>query len=122
MTKKLTPRQLWVKALRSGKYSQGRDSLQTEGGYCCLGVACVVAEKEGISVRRYGPLVGCGEGIKGNSLASQEAVKVWLGMRTGVGAMHTLGYRSLSDLNDTGTTFKDIADLIESEPEGLFIN
>jgi len=30
----------WVKALRSGKYKQGFQQLQTgEGEYCCLGVA-----------------------------------------------------------------------------------
>jgi hypothetical protein len=34
--------------------------------------------------------------------------------------MHTSKHQSLTDLNDTGTTFNDIADLIESEPEGLF--
>ena len=33
----------WVKALRSGKYRQGRGSLKWDGRYCCLGVACVVA-------------------------------------------------------------------------------
>jgi len=34
----------WVKALRSGKYDQGRGKLYRAGenDYCCLGVACVV--------------------------------------------------------------------------------
>lgn len=31
----------WVKALRSGKYKQGRDRLRTENNkFCCLGVLC----------------------------------------------------------------------------------
>lgn len=34
-------RDLWVKALRSGQYEQGRQYLKTaDGGYCCLGVLC----------------------------------------------------------------------------------
>ena len=32
----------WIEALRSGKYAQGKGALQTEDGYCCLGVACEV--------------------------------------------------------------------------------
>lgn len=32
--------QKWVRALRSGKYTQTQLSLQDTNGYCCLGVAC----------------------------------------------------------------------------------
>lgn len=28
----------WLKALRSGKYTQARDRLKCEQGFCCLGV------------------------------------------------------------------------------------
>lgn len=36
----------WVAALRSGKYEQGRQFLESNGEYCCLGVAvkCGLAE------------------------------------------------------------------------------
>src|SRR5437868_3244044 len=34
----------WVKALRSGRYKQGRCKLRsTDNTYCCLGVLCQVA-------------------------------------------------------------------------------
>lgn len=33
----------WIKALRSGKYKQGRGYLKIDGSYCCLGVSCIVA-------------------------------------------------------------------------------
>lgn len=32
----------WVKALRSGEYSQATGNLQKDNSYCCLGVACIV--------------------------------------------------------------------------------
>lgn len=36
---------LWVEALRSGKYKQGKLALKTEDGYCCLGVLCDIYAK-----------------------------------------------------------------------------
>lgn len=36
----------WVAALESGEYSQTRSKLHNNSGYCCLGVACVVAGAE----------------------------------------------------------------------------
>lgn len=37
----------WIEALRSGKYEQARGRLHTrDGGYCCLGVLCRVADLE----------------------------------------------------------------------------
>jgi hypothetical protein len=32
----------WISALRSGNYEQGKGNLQTNKGFCCLGVACKV--------------------------------------------------------------------------------
>jgi hypothetical protein len=31
---------IWISALRSGNYEQGKRRLQNKYGYCCLGVAC----------------------------------------------------------------------------------
>lgn len=47
-----TLREEWVKALESGEYKQCKGALEREGTYCCLGVACVIAEKHGIEVIR----------------------------------------------------------------------
>ena len=33
--------QKWCEALRSGKYNQGHQTLQSTTGFCCLGVACI---------------------------------------------------------------------------------
>ena len=44
----------WVAALRSGEYTQGRYSLITEdGGYCCLGVLCMVLGKPELLTANY---------------------------------------------------------------------
>lgn len=38
----------WVLNLRSGEFAQGRNALKTESGrYCCLGVLCEQAYREG---------------------------------------------------------------------------
>ena len=39
-------KQQWVTALRSGEYTQARWNLQTEQGFCCLGVLCDLYAKE----------------------------------------------------------------------------
>lgn len=33
-------KKLWVEALRSGKYQQGRGELRCDDTFCCLGVLC----------------------------------------------------------------------------------
>jgi hypothetical protein len=46
MTNKKLPKEFkkkWVDALMSWKYNQTDGTLCNEHGYCCLGVACVVA-------------------------------------------------------------------------------
>jgi len=40
-------KKLWLKALRSGKYKQGRGQLKThENKFCCLGVLCDIHSKQ----------------------------------------------------------------------------
>lgn len=40
--------QRWIKALRSGKYKQGKYKLRShENTFCCLGVLCDLAAKDG---------------------------------------------------------------------------
>lgn len=44
-------REKWVAALRSGDYTQGTDVLRSQNDeYCCLGVLCDVATKEGLDL------------------------------------------------------------------------
>jgi hypothetical protein len=111
----------WVEALRSGEFKQSIATLQTDVGYCCLGVACVVAERNGVQVlkRDDGNLLG-------GSLNTQPHVKAWLGIKecNGEHRVREKGrfyHSSLVTLNDNkGYTFEQIADHIEQNAEGIF--
>jgi hypothetical protein len=98
-------RKLWVEALRSGKYEQVESKLTNGEGYCCLGVACLVAGKSNDNI------------MHDVNLTNFPEVKSFFGLRDNHG-----DYREncLVDLNDDGTSFSDIADIIEREPPGLF--
>lgn len=115
---------LWIEALRSGEYEQGRDKLQSEKGYCCLGVAASVYEKS-----TGNTLVKCPEGrLPGEWLdESYLPVKQWLGLRHSDGGFTPpqnpiKSVDTLAELNDSGVSFLQLADLIESEPEELFLD
>lgn len=124
MTKKEI-REKWVEMLKSGEYTQGHGSLRTDDKFCCLGVLCELAVKEGViglpslvSDNMYS--YGDQGNLKGNRSFLPDIVQEWAGVTTNYGKMNTPEL-SLVDVNDTGKTFEEIAELIASEPEGLFI-
>jgi hypothetical protein len=98
----------WVKALRSGKFKQTTGQLRVKRvGFCCLGVACQIAVEKGV-IGKY----------VFDSLGLPNKVREWLGLATNSGSYKKT---NLSDDNDVRKlTFCQIADIIESEPEGLF--
>lgn len=130
----------WTAALRSGEYQQARHQLRREIesladdtvaiGFCCLGVACEVAVKEGV-VRREQSFYGSVSGdihSDSSSTALPQAVVDWLGLSGRDGDLterveykhpghecdeeHTTG--TLIGLNDdAGYTFEQIADLVD---------
>jgi hypothetical protein len=113
-------RKLWIDALRSGKYRQTKEKLKsTRGGMCCLGVLADLAGCEWTpndNERGFNA-----DGIWG--YAPSKAMEfVGLVNRSGqFGDGDIDGYKmSLAALNDAGKRFKTIADIIESEPSGLF--
>lgn len=107
---------LWTDALRSGKYKQGRVKLYNtkDDTYCCLGVLCRVYEE---NVGKVLPEIER-KALLNNEL---EVVKDWVNLIYSDGD-YGLG-NSLASLNDTKCfTFNQIADIIESKPEGLFFD
>lgn len=134
-------REKWVAALRSGEFKQARGYLSVDGvGMCCLGIACDLAIKDGVELdRQYDELDG--EAIKSEYYDLDEpltierfghdegevlpqSVRAWLGL-TEMSGGWTATDGTLDGLalrNDRGATFEEIAALIESEPEGLFVS
>ncbi len=99
--------QKWVKALRSGKYKQGRGALQSKKGYCCLGVLCkiTIPEKD-LSLNCEGRLLGLLPGGQGNSREWTKQVNIIFDDKTGT---------DLVTLNDNKKlTFDEIADSLEA--------
>ena len=109
-------RKKWVEALRSGKYKQGTGLLFDGEKYCCLGVLCEVA-KINRSFNDNGFF------IYGDSeaFASSPEAMNFVGLETESGSFWSDNSENhLTRLNDDGATFSELADIIESEPEGLF--
>lgn len=134
----------WVEALRSGQYAQTRGALQRlevwddlPAGYCCLGVACdmyqqtvgdlSISQEHEVREMGWNPAEGLYKTFNEAGSSLPRAVLEWLGLDTTVGK-YTLPAAddgdaelgSLATANDNGATFAEIADIIESEPEGLF--
>jgi hypothetical protein len=119
--------QKWVAALRSGKYKQGRLTLERmDGTFCCLGVACMVAMENGVPIERvitdntFIRYTNANGNEEGSCLLPE--VQKWLGLQERTGQHRRDGMAiSLLDDNDVGEkTFSQIADIIESEPAELF--
>ena len=103
-----------VRALRSGKYKQGKEWLHN--GYdefCCLGVACALLDwmkpkaPEGHDHYVYA----------GHARSLPPSVQRYYGFTSPLGGFEG---GNLVVLNDQGMPFPEIADIIGSEPKGLF--
>jgi len=112
--------QAFVDALRSGEFDQCKGVLHDGRGYCCLGVACVIARGSGAvepDVVRYAFDVV-------NDMLP-DAVKDALQFRSECGEFHHVrgglsGYVSLTHMNDEERSFAEIADRIEQYPSDVF--
>lgn len=116
---KLTENQkAWVDALRSGEFKQSKFALENDDGYCCLGVLCVLAEKHGVGVVR-----GLDGLLHGSTMYEQPTARQWVGLADYNGAFFTHYDQplALTELNDGGTSFEEIADIIERNAESLFL-
>jgi hypothetical protein len=110
----------WVAALRSGNYTQGTTVLRGPGNrFCCLGVLCDLAVKAGVIKDPVSPTRHIVYGkftntyyYAGNTQVLPDAVTEWAGLSSPNGYIKTIR-RSLGSLNDSGTSFDKIADLIE---------
>ena len=104
-------KEMWVTALRSGKYKQGRDMLNACNEMCCLGVLCDIYDPSGwigdpdseCYSFLYSPNIG-----KSVDIYPPLEVLDWASLSNDV-QLH------LAELNDNrGLTFNQIADWIEA--------
>lgn len=110
----LERRARWTEALRSGEFKQCKTRLNRNQSYCCLGVACELFKDE---IGIY-----CDDdGYDSEKYYMPTSVMKYLNMTTQNGEFLSDDEdRSLSRLNDAGATFCQIADVIDSNPLGLF--
>lgn len=116
-------RKKWIAALRSGEYEQGVEYLCSDGKYCCLGVLCSVYERE---TGEKLPKAGSYYDVSEETLSELPQVQEWVGLRHYQGSFALSAptpTHLLTALNDDFAEydFNKIADLIESEPAGLFV-
>ena len=92
----------WLEALRSGRYKQDRGKLRTENGFCCLGVLCDVIDSNSWD---WFELPDGGKSyIHGNDTSYVTSMKY------GNCELYQI---ELSNMNDRGKSFSEIADYIE---------
>jgi hypothetical protein len=106
-------KQKWLNALRSGEYQQTQNRLHDENGFCCLGVLCDLYGKEN-NVEWELEDDGTYYKFKYHTVVLPLPVVEW----AGVGGYNPYIYSrslTLSSLNDNGSTFNEIADLIEEQ-------
>ncbi|NCX55979.1 MAG: hypothetical protein EBW87_02120 [Burkholderiaceae bacterium] len=99
----------WIQALRSGEYKQATNYLQTDYGYCCVGVACKVTIPEKKQKMSEDTNLLYGRGVN-----HQPHAPKWLRVICSCQYPSDLD-TSLYDLNDIHRkSFEEIADILES--------
>lgn len=118
-----------VAAMRSGDYKQGMTGhlRSHDDCYCPLGVGC---ELYHIATGELAAVLdeNCeGYSYGGHTDFMPQGVCDWLGLRSNNGSYGPYGIAKfldslISDNDILEKSFAEIADIIESEPEGLFVN
>lgn len=104
-------RELWVAALRSGEFKQGKAALRTAEGYCCLGVGCEIYRRYHSSRVTWVGFSPQKWRFDAESSWLPLTVRDWFGLATSAGQIKY--YDDLSAMNDRGASFTEIANVIE---------
>jgi hypothetical protein len=113
----LTERQeRWLQALESVEYEQTDGFLRDKDGFCCLGVACDVMDKNGWDGNPFR--------YRNRNMNLPKEVMNYFGFYSESGLIkeETAGgdEKTLSGMNDNGKTFKEIAAFVREFPEMVF--
>lgn len=99
---------LWIEALSSGKYIQGKGVLGNHhNGFCCLGVLCQLAVDHGV-IEYFGPM----------KHHPPKEVMDWAGLKTNSGDY--IECNLIDDNDSKQLSFRQIADVIETKRDVLF--
>jgi hypothetical protein len=142
-------KQRWIEELRSGRYKQGRGELHrlgtptrdgdvTEDQFCCLGVLSKMCHEAGATpaeekvgnVMEYGEpgdttylpldvIKWAGMKFEGRRMYLDSVVEETRGIITYGATPSEDGEINLSIMNDNGSTFEEIADVIEKHVVGV---
>lgn len=111
-------KQQWVEALRSGDYKQGAYALRNiNDGFCCLGVLCDIYHKEtgkGGWGKPHNDEYKFKDGDVGESyMHLPSGVMQWAEISSS--SPKVSSGKFISDLNDEGIPFEQIAKLIDAK-------
>ena len=108
-------KKLWVAALRSGEYKQGRRRLRSDvNTFCCFGVLCNIHAQEH-------PEIAAAQQTRraymGSYALPPEEVLLWAGLESfRADAVRIAGELNFLEAhNDRGVSFSQIADAIEEQ-------
>lgn len=105
-------KKLWIEALTSGEYKQGKHALRKGDRFCCLGVLCDLYRKEkGGQWKRV--TLASGQAFHDEEATLPEKVRKWAKLEDDNPAIDHPKYDCLAEANDAGVKFPRIADLIE---------
>lgn len=111
----------WLKALRSGEYTQGEETLYhpDDGSFCCLGVLCEVngINRKYMAHKEMPDCVGFGEELLEHHRSELHPDLVNYSLSEAAWSVFYRGkLRPLSFLNDVKKlSFKQIANIIEKQ-------
>jgi hypothetical protein len=116
-------KEAWLKALRSGEYRQGTsylaytDTKNSTPTYCCLGVLCEVAVRNGANVTKDSP-DGFMSRYDKEAGVLPKSVQEWAGLHSaepGVTFEDNIDVPLTVINDDYGLSFEEIAELVEEQ-------
>ncbi len=108
-------KEMWIKALVSGEFKQGRGYLESKGKYCALGVLSLLSLIEGQCT--YNQIDGLGRFDNKRFTLSYNTL-TWAGMDLEdfkADVIYEGESTSIGDLNDRGVSFKELARIIDRQ-------
>lgn len=107
-------KKLWIKALRSGKYEQGKGALRVNDAFCCLGVLCDL-HAHAFKKRWKKDSADGDYSYDGDDSVLPKSVQQWAGIDDADPVLLGRGANKqrAAELNDSGRPFDYIAERIE---------